>query len=100
MQQVREGERSSETRPGLQTGARARSGSVAPAAVEREPGRDAGPAPAAALPPPATDGPSASDHYSYLSIDRALKANLARLTLGLSPAVLAVYVDGGYHILG
>src|SRR5208283_3436688 len=28
-------------------------------------------------------------HYSYLSVDRAFKANLARLTLGLSPAVLA-----------
>lgn len=29
------------------------------------------------------------DRFSYQSIDRALKANLARLTLGLSPAVLA-----------
>jgi polyhydroxyalkanoate synthase len=29
------------------------------------------------------------DRFSYESIDRALKANLARLTLGLSPAVLA-----------
>ena len=28
------------------------------------------------------------DHYAYASIDRALKANLARLTFGLSPAVL------------
>ncbi len=27
--------------------------------------------------------------YAYMSIDRAFKANLARLTLGLSPAVLA-----------
>src|SRR5271165_1882305 len=29
------------------------------------------------------------DRFSYQSIDRAFKANLARLTLGLSPAVLA-----------
>jgi polyhydroxyalkanoate synthase len=28
------------------------------------------------------------DHYAYESIDRAFKANLARLTCGLSPAVL------------
>ena len=28
------------------------------------------------------------DHYAYESIDRAFKANLARLTFGLSPAVL------------
>ncbi|MBV8092988.1 MAG: polyhydroxyalkanoic acid synthase [Acetobacteraceae bacterium] len=32
---------------------------------------------------------SPADHYSYKSIDRAFKANLARLTFGLSPAVLA-----------
>ena len=31
---------------------------------------------------------SQMDHYSYDSIDRAFKANLARLTFGLSPAVL------------
>jgi polyhydroxyalkanoate synthase len=30
-----------------------------------------------------------SDRYSYISIDRAFKANLARVTIGLSPAVLA-----------
>src|SRR5579871_16871 len=30
-----------------------------------------------------------TDHYTYVSFDRAFKANLARLTLGLSPAVLA-----------
>jgi polyhydroxyalkanoate synthase subunit PhaC len=29
------------------------------------------------------------NHHSYMSIDRAFKANLARLTFGLSPAVLA-----------
>ena len=29
-----------------------------------------------------------ADRYTYLSIDRAFKANLARLTMGLSPAVL------------
>ena len=40
--------------------------------------------------PPATDFDHAlSDHYSYLSIDRAFRANLARLTFGLSPVVLA-----------
>lgn len=31
-----------------------------------------------------------TEHYTYLSLDRALKANLARLTLGLTPAGLAV----------
>lgn len=30
-----------------------------------------------------------ADHYTYLSIDRAFKTNLARMTFGLSPAVLA-----------
>jgi polyhydroxyalkanoate synthase len=30
-----------------------------------------------------------ADHYTYVSIDRAFKANLARLTQGLSPVVLA-----------
>jgi polyhydroxyalkanoate synthase len=30
-----------------------------------------------------------AQHYAYVSIDRAFKANLARLTFGLSPAVLA-----------
>ena len=35
------------------------------------------------------DAYSAEDHYTYFSIDRAFKANLARLTVGLSPAVLA-----------
>jgi len=45
-----------------------------------------------AAPSPVRDGWSAmehlTDHYSYVSIDRAFRANLARLTLGLSPAVL------------
>jgi polyhydroxyalkanoate synthase subunit PhaC len=36
-----------------------------------------------------TDGCIAEDRYSYLSIDRAFKTNLARLTVGLSPPVLA-----------
>jgi len=36
-----------------------------------------------------TDVRAAEDHYAYLSIDRAFKANLARLTVGLSPPVLA-----------
>jgi polyhydroxyalkanoate synthase len=39
--------------------------------------------------PPATDSWSLADHYSYLSIDRAFNANLARLTFGLSPPALA-----------
>ena len=30
-----------------------------------------------------------ADHYTYAGIDRVFKANLARLTFGLSPAVLA-----------
>jgi polyhydroxyalkanoate synthase len=38
--------------------------------------------------PPATES-WVADRYSYVSIDRAFKANLARLTFGLSPAVLA-----------
>ena len=29
-----------------------------------------------------------ADHYGYVSIDRAFRSNLARLTFGLSPAVL------------
>ena len=32
---------------------------------------------------------SLTDHYTYVSIDRAFKTHLARLTFGLSPAVLA-----------
>jgi polyhydroxyalkanoate synthase len=38
---------------------------------------------------PAIESRELGDHYSYVSIDRAFKANLARLTFGLSPAVLA-----------
>jgi polyhydroxyalkanoate synthase len=46
--------------------------------------------PAAAKPPvPAVEPRALGDHYSYVSIDRAFKANLARLTFGLSPAVLS-----------
>jgi polyhydroxyalkanoate synthase len=41
------------------------------------------------LPLPATARPSRPKRYTYEGIDRAFKANLARLTLGLSPAVLA-----------
>lgn len=37
---------------------------------------------------PAADAWSLTDRYTYLSVDRAFKANLARLTFGLSPAVL------------
>ena len=47
---------------------------------------------AALSPAPASLDPDASvaaGHYAYLSVDRAFKANLARLTVGLSPAVLA-----------
>ena len=39
--------------------------------------------------PISTDLRSRDDHHMYLSIDHAFKANLARLTFGLSPAVLA-----------
>ncbi len=39
--------------------------------------------------PPGTEPRSLDDRRTYLSIDRAFKANLARLTFGLSPAVLA-----------
>ena len=70
----------------------------APAAgVSLEPGQGADIKPAAK--PQATliaspagltaDDGAAADHYSYASIDHAFKANLARLTFGLSPAVLA-----------
>ncbi|HTY68336.1 MAG TPA: alpha/beta fold hydrolase [Alphaproteobacteria bacterium] len=38
---------------------------------------------------PTPDEGAVADHYSYASIDHAFKANLARLTFGLSPAVLA-----------
>ena len=43
------------------------------------------------LSPPsgAADSWSLASHYPYVSFDRAFKANLARLTLSLSPAVLA-----------
>ena len=39
--------------------------------------------------PPPTEFRSRDDHHMYLSFDRAFKAKLARLTFGLSPAVLA-----------
>ncbi|HXV22701.1 MAG TPA: alpha/beta fold hydrolase, partial [Alphaproteobacteria bacterium] len=39
-------------------------------------------------PPLATEAWWEADHYTYVSVDRAFKANLARLTSGLSPAVL------------
>jgi polyhydroxyalkanoate synthase len=42
-----------------------------------------------ALPSPETDLLPFGSHYTYVSIDRTFKANLARLTFGLSPAVLA-----------
>jgi len=40
-------------------------------------------------PQPSWDPWPLTGEFAYLSIDRAFKANLARLTLGLSPAVLA-----------
>ena len=46
-------------------------------------------APRKVSPPPATEPGQSADHYGYVSVDRAFKANLARLTFGLSPAVLA-----------
>jgi polyhydroxyalkanoate synthase len=39
--------------------------------------------------PPADTGQPITNHYGYLSFDRAFRANLARLTFGLSPVVLA-----------
>lgn len=39
--------------------------------------------------PTAAESWPLGEHHAYVSIDRAFKANLARLTLGLSPAVLA-----------
>lgn len=41
------------------------------------------------FPSPATARPPLPKRYTYEGIDRTFKANLARLTLGLSPAVLA-----------
>ena len=38
---------------------------------------------------PQTDSGVAAGQHAYSSVDRAFRANLARLTLGLSPAVLA-----------
>jgi polyhydroxyalkanoate synthase len=61
-----------------------------PAAVAEatEAARKPSPRDASAVEPP-PESWSLGDHYTYLSIDRAFKANLARLTSGLSPAVLA-----------
>jgi polyhydroxyalkanoate synthase len=39
--------------------------------------------------PAVADRSALADRYSYISVDRAFKANLARLTFGLSPAVVA-----------
>jgi polyhydroxyalkanoate synthase subunit PhaC len=41
------------------------------------------------LPAAATELQPFASHHTYVSIDRTFKANLARLTFGLSPAVLA-----------
>ncbi|HVM80503.1 MAG TPA: alpha/beta fold hydrolase [Stellaceae bacterium] len=49
----------------------------------------AGEAAALKLPEPAIEPRPLDERFTYVSIDRALKANLARLTFGLSPAVLA-----------
>ena len=43
----------------------------------------------AAVPPTRDFDQELSDHYSYLSVDRAFRANLGRLTFGLSPVVFA-----------
>jgi polyhydroxyalkanoate synthase subunit PhaC len=63
------------------------------AAPEKREGEAAAPTwrpPAAAtLPAPAGERRALGDHYSYVSIDRAFKANMGRLTFGLSPAALA-----------
>ncbi|MBV8650013.1 MAG: alpha/beta fold hydrolase [Alphaproteobacteria bacterium] len=48
------------------------------------PGATAAPAP----PIRQAESSSLADHYAYTSIDRAFRSNLARLTFGLSPAVL------------
>src|SRR5690349_15224210 len=64
---------------------------IASEGASRTPSKAAGET-AALSPAPASLGsdPSfAAGHYAYSGIDRAFKANLARLTLGLSPAVLA-----------
>ena len=50
---------------------------------------DAGKSKAPPSQPTVVDPWPLTGEYAYMSIDRAFKANLARLTLGLSPAVLA-----------
>jgi polyhydroxyalkanoate synthase subunit PhaC len=63
--------------------------SVQAAAIASSSGT-AGTAASVRPPEPAADETwSLADHYTYVSIDRAFKSNLARLTFGLSPAVLA-----------
>jgi NAD(P)-dependent dehydrogenase (short-subunit alcohol dehydrogenase family) len=67
----------------------ARSTPAVDAAATRSPrAGEAGAISPASAPPP-TESRSRDDHHMYLSFDRAFKANLARLTFGLSPALLA-----------
>jgi len=49
---------------------------------------------------PTTVGWALPEHYTYVSIDRAFKANLARLTFGVSPVALAQpYFDWLAHLV-
>jgi hypothetical protein len=53
-----------------------------------------------AAPSPASDSWTPPQHYTYVSIDRAFKANLARLTFGISPVALAQpYFDWLAHLV-
>jgi poly[(R)-3-hydroxyalkanoate] polymerase subunit PhaC len=49
--------------------------------------------------PTTTDSWALPEHYTYVSIDRAFKANLARLTFGVGPVALAhPYFDWLAHL--
>jgi polyhydroxyalkanoate synthase subunit PhaC len=53
-----------------------------------------------AAPWPASDAWPLPQHYTYVSIDRAFRANLARLTFGISPVALAQpYFDWLAHLV-
>jgi len=90
------GERRSTASKTQITAAKQRRGSVPAAAAvdaaakpQGSKGQTAGAGTEASAVPSVDERWSLTDHYTYMSVDRAFKANLARLTFGLSPAVLA-----------
>jgi polyhydroxyalkanoate synthase subunit PhaC len=78
-------------RPARSNGAEAPVAAKAPGTTPPEAARKAGPSLASEVPAPSSQ--------AFEAIDRALHANLARLTLGLSPIVLArAYLDWLVHL--